>query len=247
MWMRYHEISEAGHAVLNPFSPAAIDRLGEVCRLRPGQRVLDLGCGRGEMLARFARAHAITGVGVDTSETFLADARARVEELGVADRVRFEAAEATAYLTGARDFDAAVCLGATWIGGGLVGTLRLMAPALATDGIVVVGEPYWKEQPPDEARRAMGGDPDSFVELGGMVDRFAEAGFELLDMVLADADSWDRYAASQWWPLSDWLRAHPDEPDAPQIREFFHYTRRSYLTYGHRYFGWGAFVLRGIE
>jgi hypothetical protein len=158
--------------------------------------------------------------------------------------VRFEQAEATDYLTSAAGFDLVTCLGATWIGDGLIGTLKLMKPALRDGGLLVVGEPYWKEPPPDEARRALGGKPGSFVELGGMVDRFDAAGCELLEMVLSDAESWDRYAASQWWLLSDWLRANPDDRDAPAIREFFTYTRRSYLAYGNRYFGWGAFVLR---
>lgn len=34
-------------------------------RLRPGQRVLDLGCGRGTHLAYLCRAHQIEGVGID--------------------------------------------------------------------------------------------------------------------------------------------------------------------------------------
>ncbi|WP_240196914.1 hypothetical protein [Nonomuraea lactucae] len=46
-------------------------------------------------------------------------------------------------------------------------------------------------------------------------ERFESAGFELLEMVLANQDTWDRYAAGQWWTLSDWLRDHPDAPEAP--------------------------------
>ena len=42
--------------------------------------------------------------------------------------------------------------------------------------------------------------------LEALLDRFEAAGVELVEMVLADGDSWDRYAAGQWWPLDEWLR-----------------------------------------
>ncbi len=35
----------------------------------------------------------------------------------------------------------AACLGATWIGGGVVGTIGLLAESLRTGGIILVGEP----------------------------------------------------------------------------------------------------------
>lgn len=52
-------------------------------------RVLDLASGSGEMLCTWARDHGVTGSGVDISTVFTEQARARADELGVADRVNF--------------------------------------------------------------------------------------------------------------------------------------------------------------
>ncbi|MEK8170576.1 methyltransferase domain-containing protein [Streptomyces sp. M19] len=198
------------------------------------------------MLCRFAARYGTRGTGVDLSRVFLADARARAEELGVADRVGFERAEAAAYAKSHADgaYDVVSCLGATWIGGGLAGTLDLIRPTLRPGGTVLVGEPYWTQEPPPEALEAFGAEPDDFADLSGTNERFEAAGFELVEMVLADQDSWDRYTAPQWRAISDWLRAHPDDPDAPDMREFLRHARTSHLAYGRRYLGWGVFVLR---
>lgn len=67
---------------------------------------------------------------------------------------------------------------------------------------------------------------------------------ELIEMVLADADSWDRYVAAQWWTIDRWISAHPDDPRAGEMHEVLVAWRRSYLRYGRRYLGWGVFVLR---
>jgi len=42
MSLRQHEIAEASHRILNPFTEEKLLLLGEVCRLRAGQRQLDL-------------------------------------------------------------------------------------------------------------------------------------------------------------------------------------------------------------
>jgi SAM-dependent methyltransferase len=241
--LRQHEISEADHRILNPFTDAKLALLGEVCRLRPGQRQLDLACGKGEMLCRWAADHGITGIGVDISRVFLDAARLRAGELGVTDRVRFEEGDAGAYPFEAGGFDIVSCIGATWIGGGLVGTLDLIRPALGDAGLILVGEPYWTGEPPAEAYEALGVGPDDFTSLEGTLDRFGAAGVGLIEMVLADGDSWDRYVAAQWWTVSRWLRTNPDHPEAPMMRDFLHDSRRSYLAYNRRYLGWGVFVL----
>ena len=66
-------------------------------------------------------------------------------------------------------------------------------------------------------------------------------------MVLGNQDSWDRYVASQWKTVSDWLRAHPDDPEAPRLRDWIAEARSSYMKYGRRCMGWGVFVTRPLE
>lgn len=58
--------------------------------LRPGQRVLDIGCGWGGMALYLNRVADVDVLGITLSEEQLAVSRRRAEEAGVGDRVRFE-------------------------------------------------------------------------------------------------------------------------------------------------------------
>jgi SAM-dependent methyltransferase len=242
--LRQHEIAEASHRILNPFTDEKLELLGQLCRWRRDMRLLDLASGKGEMLCTWAQRHGIRGLGVDISEVFVPAAQARAAHLGVADRVRFVRGDASRFGVTPASFDAVACIGATWIGGGLAGTIDLMRPALAPGGLLLIGEPFWREPPPAGAHEALSLGPGEFVSLPGTLDRFAEAGVELVEMVLADEDAWDRYVASQWWTVAAWLDGHPDHADAAGMREYLGRSRRSHLAYGRRYLGWGVFVLR---
>lgn len=241
MVLRFHEIAEAEHRILNPFTEDKLRLVGEVCRLEDGQRILDLCCGKGELLCTWSRDHGISGVGVDISQVFLAAARKRAAELGVEERVEFVHADASTYQNSAAPYDLACCIGATWIGGGLGGTIDLIRPLTRTGGLVLIGEPYWISEPTREAEDALG---HGFTSLIGTLNRFADRDAELVEMILADQDSWDRYVAAQWWTVTQWLRDHPDHPDNEEMQEFLDTSRRKYLEYGRQQLGWGVFVLR---
>jgi cyclopropane-fatty-acyl-phospholipid synthase len=58
--------------------------------LKPGQRVLDIGCGWGGMALYLNRVADVDVLGVTLSEEQLKVARRRAQEAGVADRVKFE-------------------------------------------------------------------------------------------------------------------------------------------------------------
>jgi cyclopropane-fatty-acyl-phospholipid synthase len=58
--------------------------------IRPGQTVLDIGCGWGGMAIYLARKYDVTVHGITLSEEQIALASERAEAAGVADKVRFE-------------------------------------------------------------------------------------------------------------------------------------------------------------
>ena len=246
MSLRFHEIAEQRHRILNPFTATQMNLLADICQLQPEMRQLDLCCGKGEMLCQWSAQARITGTGVDISPVFLAAARQRALELQCSDRVTFIEADAATYPISAGAFDIISCIGATWIGGGLVGTLERMRPGLrGAESLLLVGEPYWIDPPPDQAYAALtDGEREMFTSLVGTEQRIASAGLELVELVLANQDSWDRYAAAQWLTVSDWLRTHSASPEAADIRQLHVRYRREYLAYTRRFLGWGVFVLR---
>src|SRR5512138_2343236 len=123
---RIFNVTESAHRIHNPITPDKLATLGAALRLEPGARVLDLGSGSGEMLCTWARDHGITGTGVDLSQLFSEQAKRRAEELGVAGQVRFIHGDAAGYVSDEK-VGVAACIGATWIGGGVAGTIELLA------------------------------------------------------------------------------------------------------------------------
>ncbi|MGO9964616.1 MAG: SAM-dependent methyltransferase [Acidimicrobiales bacterium] len=241
--LRYHEISESSHRIMNPLSFDNLLLLGDICRLAKGTRMLDLACGKGEMLCLFARDFGVGGVGIDIHGPYLADARARAAELGVEGTVRFIEGDAGDPPELGERFDIVSCIGATWIGGGLNGTLALMGPLVVPGGWLLVGEVYWAETPPSRVREKYETGQD-FADLAGTLHRFEASGVDLVEIVLSSPQDWDRYEASQWRNVADWLASNPEDAEAAEILEERDRSRRDYLADERRCLGWGVFVLR---
>ncbi len=237
-------IRESGHRILDPLTPEKLAILGEALHLPPGTRLLDLACGKGELLCTWSRDHGTTGVGVDISATFLAAARERAAELGVSERVEFAHADAAGYVADER-VDVAACLGATWIGQGMPGTLQLLERSLRPGGTALIGERYWRLDPPDQAtvEGCYVGRKDDLESLPQLVGSFGDLGWDLVEMVLADQDSWDRYVAAQWLNIRRWVDAHPDDELADEMRAELRSAPLRHVRYQREYVGWGVFAL----
>ena len=79
--------------------------------LRPGDTVLDIGCGWGGMAIYLARHYDVKVVGITLSEEQIALARRRVEDAGVADRVSIELVDYRDFAAAGRKFDRIVSVG----------------------------------------------------------------------------------------------------------------------------------------
>jgi SAM-dependent methyltransferase len=242
---RQWAIREGSHRIHNPLTPEKLATLGDALRLPPGTRILDLACGSGEMLCTWARDHGFTGTGVDISSVFIGSARERARELGVADMVEFVHGDASGYVAG-QPADIAACVGATWIGDGAEGTVALLRRSLAPGGIMLVGEPYWRKEPPDQETVEgcyASAKEEWKVGLGSLLGSFGEMGLDVVDMVLADEDSWDRYVAPRWLSIRRWLDANPDDELYDEMRAELTAAPVRHAKYQREYLGWGVFAL----
>ena len=241
---RIFTVTESGHRIHNPFTPEKFATLGAALRLERGTSVLDLGSGSGEMLCTWARDHGITGTGVDMSPLFTEQAKRRAEELGVAGRVTFIHGDAAGYVSD-EEVGVAACVGATWIGGGVAGTVELLARSLASGGIVLIGEPYWRRMPPTEevAKGCLARSVSDFLGLPELLASFGRLGYDVVEMVLADQEGWDRYEAAKWLTMRRWLEANSDDDFAQEVRARLTSEPERYAAYTREYLGWGVFAL----
>jgi len=217
---RIFNITESAHRIHNPITPDKLATLGAALRLEPGARVLDL--------------HSISPE----------QARRRASELCVADQVRFIHGDASGYVSD-ENVDVAACVGATWIAGGVAGTIELLARSLSAGGLILIGEPYWRQLPPTEevARGCLAGSISDFLLLPGLLASFGRHGYDVVEMVLADQDGWDRYEAAKWLTMRRWLDANQGDDLAEVVRAKLSSEPRRYAMYTREYLGWGVFAL----
>jgi SAM-dependent methyltransferase len=233
-------ISERYMELLNPSTPEKMMAVGRVLRLPEGGRVIDFGCGFGEQLALWGQAFGISGVGIDIRPYAAERAARKLATRGLSDRIEIVCANAAEYVYAPHSFDAAVCLGASFIWKRFPDAIHAMKPALRPGGRLAIGEPYWlSDAIPAEYKVRY---PDFYFE-SELLAMIRQEGFELEYVLHASTDDWDRYESDNWMGLVRWLEETPDHPEREQVVEHLHAAQEDYLRFGRQYLGWGVYML----
>jgi SAM-dependent methyltransferase len=233
-------IAHQGIDLMNPIPPAKLEEVLELLALEPGARVIDLGCGKGELLRRLAARYEIRAVGVDRSASLLEEARRRAPA-----GVTYIVADLTAFSSGA-PFDVAAALGASV--DGFRPTLARLAGHLRPGGLALLGEGYWRREPDDAYLEALGAERDEMADYAGLIAAATEIGLEPRYAVTASVDDFDRY---EWrWSLNGerYAAANPDEPGVEEFLAWIRNGRRRYVELGGREtLGFGLFLFERME
>ena len=215
---RFSTIAHGTRRILGPIDDARLDALVEACPLERGDHVLEIGCGKAELLVRLlARWQGATAEGFDRNPWFLADGHAAADAApgDVGTRLSLIETDAPAMFLADRSVAMTIALGATGVyDGSQTATLAGLAGATRPGALVVFGDGLWIREPSAAGLRAFGmaraemvDGPDGFAALG------LEAGLEVEGVEVVDEAEWDAYEAAYAETIAVWAAAHPDDPE----------------------------------
>ncbi len=245
---KFFDITHREHSVCNPTSEVKLAQLVSLLQLPAKAHVVDIACGKGEFLVRLAEAYGIRGTGVDISPFHIADAQSKLRLRVPGAEVVFEQMNGSDFRPEApHSLALASCIGASWVFGGHAQTLDALSAMVASDGWVIVGEPYWLQEPPKEYLAASGFNQDAFLNHHGNAEAGERRGLELVYTFVSSRDDWDQYEGLQWYATAEYARRHPDDADLPELRERIAKAKNTYLRWGRDTVGWAMYVFRACS
>ncbi|RCS53093.1 class I SAM-dependent methyltransferase [Bremerella cremea] len=241
---KFYDITHREHEICNPTSDAKLAQLVKLLRLPNNAQVADIACGKGLFLMRMAEAYEIRGTGIDISPFFIAAAQQRFQTQAPAADITFQQIDGADFKPDQHSLDLASCLGASWIFGGHANTLAALTSMVKLGGWVIVGEPFWKQEPTQEYLAACGCRREDFGSFSSNAEAGEKLGLELVHTFASNQDDWDTYEGLQWYATSEYARAHPDAPDLAEVPQRVNQGRTAYLRWGRDTLGWAIYLFR---
>ncbi len=242
---KFFDITHREHILCNPMSIEKFEQLVALVRLRPGAHVLEIATGKGEFIIRLAERYSIEGVGVDLSPYCIADAKRKHQKrVPDAQLIFLEMDGADYEPEKPESFDLVACIGASWIYDGHRGTLKALKGMAAQESWIVVGEPYWRQEPEGEYLEAIGEERNRYGTHNENVEVGQELGLEVAYTLVSNQDDWDRYEGLQWYAADEWASGHPEDPDVEEVLKRVRESKAAYLRWGRETLGWAIYVFK---
>lgn len=244
---KYYDIVHRHHKLMNPVDTKKIEELYTLLDLKPDSNVVDIGCGKGEMLIRLAEDYRVEGAGIDKSPYCIREAEKqrlnRVPRAGL----KFLEMDGARYKTTDDPADLAMCIGATWIYGGYNNTLTSLSNMAKPNGLVMVGEPFWRSDPPKDYLESESFSRELFSTHYGNVVIGEKVGLTLAYTLVSSEADWDTYEGLHWFAASEYSLSRPKDPDLKDLLARVSKEKHSYLRHGRDVLGWAIYLFRNTR
>lgn len=246
----YTFIAHRGLPFANPLSEEIVGRALQLLALRQTDRVVDFGSGFCELPIRIVETYGAICDAVELSPRIAAAARVRIGhrlgERGLADQLRLHEGDAGAFraqLTPG-EFACSVCIGSTHAIGGFDNACRVLSRLSRAGGVVLLGEGYWRTDPPRQFIEATGIPADELSTLPGLLATAAAHGLHPLWVRPASEADWDEYEWAHARAIETFAADHPNDPDAAAMLARSRHWRDCYVKWGRAAMGFALMIFR---
>jgi cyclopropane fatty-acyl-phospholipid synthase-like methyltransferase len=239
----YFSIVERNHAWQNPTTAEKLDLLIDYCGFRDGDRILDIGCGKGWLLQRIAERYAVRADGIDMATAFIGEGGSRIASARLRGSIALHRMPASEFKGPHQAYDACLCIGASFAIGSFEQMFSWLRKYLRPGGVMAIGDVYARKTPlPKEAEEAFSG--GAVRTLQDTIEILERDGMNLIGLIDSSVQDWDHYESLHWQVADAWMRDHENHPERNDFQRMSVQLKREYLSVHRDNLGWAIFVGR---
>ena len=244
---KFTTIAHHDRVLLGPVSEPRVDELlahVHVPSAPQPPRVLDIGCGKGEMLLRAMERLNGSGVGVDPNPSFIAAARARAHRRVPQGSLTLLQSPLEKAALPPGQFTLLICTGACHAFGDYVTALRESQRYVLPNGWAIFGQSYWKQTPEPEYLAVFGGSEDEMSSLEETKQHAKDAAWNIVATSESSPEDWDDYELAYSGAMTRWLQSRPNDDDVLAFRDRIEKWQDAYQRWGKHTMGFTLLLLR---
>lgn len=229
-----------------PVSESKITSQIAALALNENEKILDVGCGCGEVLLRIGERYKVQGTGIDASQDNIREARRRATQRNILGHVDFIEADAQSWCVERESLDIVLCLGASHAFGlgpkAYLNALQHMIPMVRPGGRLLISEGYAKQPIPNSYREFIGDSTTDDMTHESNVQAGKTLGLVPHGAWTSSDDEWDEFE----WTYQRIVEKRANNPNADEAAATKLLQRRKwmdgYLRWGRDTLGYGTYL-----
>ncbi|NGQ95404.1 class I SAM-dependent methyltransferase [Brevibacillus sp. SYP-B805] len=243
---KFSAIAYRNHVFSNPINEAKLMKALQFLTLSPGDRVVDAGAGKCELLIRLIEQYQVKATAIEYDAGAIEEAKRRASGRipeGHLTFVNQDAKQAIDSLAN-REYALGICIGSTHALGGVSEALSALKKCVKQGGYILIGAGYWKQKPSQDYLLALGTTESDLHTHEENVKAGEDLGLIPLWSIVSSDDDWDEYEWLYSMSIENYCYEHPEDPDCPAMLARIRTWRRTYLKWGRDTLGFALYLFR---